>query len=64
MMSEQCPDVIKSYTRVIKKIDNNKIPFSLRQNLKLASVKNIEVENIYKIFKKGSNIFNAINTDK
>lgn len=64
MMSEECPNIIESYTRVIRKIDNNQIPFSLRHNLKLAAAKNIEIEQLYNIFDKGSNIFKAIKDNK
>lgn len=63
LMSQKCPDVIDAYTRVINKVDNKKIPFSLAQNFKLIESKNIEVKKLYKVFKKDSQIFNAINGD-
>ncbi|MCC2590316.1 P-loop NTPase fold protein [Chryseobacterium sp. MFBS3-17] len=64
LMSQKCPDVIDAYTRVINKVDNKKIPFSLAQNFKLVESKNVEVKKLYKVFKKDSQIFNAINDDK
>lgn len=63
LISQKCPDVIDAYTRVINKVDNKKIPFSLAQNFKLIESKNVEVKNLYKVFKKDSQIFNAINGD-
>lgn len=54
LMSQKCPDVIDAYTRVINKVDNKKIPFSLAQNFKLIESKNVEVKKIYKVFKKDS----------
>lgn len=63
LMSQKCPDVIDAYTRVINKVDNKKIPFSLAQNFKLIESKNVEVKKLYKVFKKDSQIFNAINGD-
>ena len=48
---------------VINKVDNKKIPFSLAQNFKLIESKNVEVKKLYKVFKKDSQIFNAINGD-
>ena len=44
-------------------MDNKKIPFSLAQNFKLIESKNVEVKKLYKVFKKDSQIFNAINGD-
>ncbi|PZO26591.1 MAG: NTPase [Flavobacteriaceae bacterium] len=63
LISQKCPHVIDAYTRVINKVDNKKIPFSLAQNLKLIESKNVEVKKLYKVFKKDSQIFNAINGD-
>lgn len=63
LMSEKCPDVIDAYKRVINKVDNSKIPFSLAQNFKLIEFKNEEVKKLYKLFKKESQIYNAINID-
>ena len=47
LMSQKCPDVIDAYTRVINKVDNKKIPFSLAQNFKLIESKNVEVKKLY-----------------
>lgn len=61
LMSENCPNVIEAYKRVIKKVDNTKIPFSLAQNFKLIESKNLDVKKLYKVFDKDSQIYNAIN---
>jgi len=63
LMSEKCPGVIDAYSRVIKKVDNSKIPFSLAQNFKLAEPNNNEVKKLYKTFKKDSQIYIAINDE-
>ena len=63
LMSQKCPDVIDAYTRVINKVDNKKIPFSLAQNFKLIESKKKKKKKLYKVFKKDSQIFNAINGD-
>jgi hypothetical protein len=64
LLSENCPNIIDSYIRVIKKVDNNKIPFSLAQNFKLIEPKNSGVKKIYKVFSKDSQVYKAINIDK
>ena len=61
MMAERCPDIIEVYIRIIKKVDNSKIPFSLRQDLNLAEQKNSDIKKIYKKFKSDSQIYNALN---
>lgn len=63
LMAENCPNIIEAYIRVIKKVDNNKIPFSLAQNFKLIETKNSGVKKIYKGFTKDSKIYNATNSD-
>ena len=63
LMAENCPNVIDAYIRVIKKVDNDKIPFSLAQNFKLIEAKNSGVKKLYKVFSKGSSIYNNINSD-
>lgn len=63
LMSENCPNVIDAYIRVIKKVDNDKIPFSIAQNFKLIEAKNSGVKKIYSVFVKGSSIYNNINSD-
>ncbi|MCP1994685.1 P-loop NTPase fold protein [Flavobacterium sp. HSC-61S13] len=63
LMAENCPNVIDAYIRVIKKVDNNKIPFSLAQNFKLIESKNSGVKKLYNLFSKESSIYNNINAD-
>lgn len=63
LMAGNCPNVIDAYTRVVRKVDNDKIPFSLAQNFKLIEAKNSGVKKLYKVFTKNSQIYNAINTD-
>jgi len=63
LISEKCPGVIDAYTRVIKQVDNNKIPFSLAQNFKLTEQNNADVKKLYKAFSKESQIYKAINDD-
>lgn len=63
LLAENCPNVIDAYIRVIKKVDNNKIPFSLAQNFKLIESKNSGVKKLYNLFSKESSIYNNINAD-
>lgn len=63
LIAENCPNVIDAYKRVISKVEHNTIPFSLHNDYKLAESRNSEIKSLYKIFKKDSQIYNAINTD-
>ena len=61
MMAEKCTDIIEVYIRIIKNVDNSKIPFSLRQDLNLAEQKNSDIKKIYKKFNSDSQIYKALN---
>ncbi|MFK7114672.1 P-loop NTPase fold protein [Flavobacterium oreochromis] len=63
LMAENCPNIIDAYKRVIKKVDNSKIPFSLAQNFKLIESKNSNVKKLYNVFSKESSIYNNINSN-
>lgn len=64
MMNQKINGAINAYTRTISKADNNKIPFSLRNDFQLAAKNNPDVELIYTHFSKGSNIYKALNSKK
>lgn len=64
MMNQNINGAIDAYTRAISKADNNKIPFSLRNDLQLAAKNNPDVEHIYTHFSKGSRIYKALNSNK
>lgn len=64
MMNQKINGAIDTYTRAISKADNNKIPFSLRNDFQLAAKNNPDVEHIYTHFSKGSSIYKALNSKK
>lgn len=64
MMNQKINEAIDSYTRAISKADNNKIPFSLRNDFQLTAKNNPDVEHIYTHFSKGSSIYKALNLKK
>jgi predicted KAP-like P-loop ATPase len=64
LIAGNCPNIIEAYKRVIKKVDNNKIPFNLHNDYKLVESRNPEIKTLYKIFTKESQIYKAINDDK
>lgn len=64
LIAGNCPNIIEAYKRVIKKVDNNKIPFNLHNDYKLVESRNPEIKTLYKIFTKESQIYKAINNDK
>ncbi|MBS1573532.1 MAG: NTPase [Bacteroidetes bacterium] len=64
MMNQKINGAIDTYTRAISKGDNNKIPFSLRNDFQLAAKNNPDVEHIYTHFSKGSSIYKALNSKK
>ena len=64
MMSQKVPGIIDSYSRVILKTDNSRIPFSLRAEFALAATKNSEIVTLYKKFDKTSTIYKALNPQK
>lgn len=64
MMNQKINGAIDTYSRAISKADNNKIPFSLRNDFQLAAKNNPDVEHIYTHFSKGSSIYKALNLKK
>lgn len=64
MMAQNLKDVIESYGRVIKKADNSKIPFSIRNSFILAQGKNEKIKSLYGQFEKNSQIYKALNPKK
>lgn len=60
MMSQNVSDIIESYSNAIGKTDNSKIPFSLRNEFRLAEVKNQKIKSLYNQFEKNSQIFKAL----
>jgi predicted KAP-like P-loop ATPase len=61
LMAQKAPDIIVSYSRVIKQINNDLIPFSLRNEIKLAENKNDTVKALYKLYEKNSAIYKGLN---
>ncbi|MCU0440447.1 MAG: KAP family NTPase [Raineya sp.] len=61
IMAHNSSEALESYKRVIQKIDNNKIPFSLRNDIKIAANMNKNIESIYSLFDKNSQIFKGLN---
>lgn len=61
LMAQKAPDVIVSYSRVIKQINNDLIPFSLRNEIKLSEKKNDTVKALYKLYDKNSAIYKGLN---
>lgn len=64
LMAQNISDSILAYSRVIKQIDNSKIPFSLGNQITLAIKNNPEIENLIKIFDSKSNIYKKLNPKK
>ncbi len=63
-IAQNVTDSISAYTRVIKQVDNSKIPFSLNNQIKLAIKTNSEIEILNKIFDSKSSIYKALNPKK
>lgn len=61
LMSQKVAGSIDSYTRIIRQVDHDKIPFSLHNDFKLAIPKNSEIETVLKLFSSGSKIHRALN---
>ena len=56
LMAQNVAKSIASYSRTIPQIDNNKIPFSLRNEFQLAEKKNPVISTLYSLFKSDSSI--------
>ncbi len=61
LMNQSIPQSIESYIRIIRQVDQTKIPFSLRNEFKIAENKNPAVKSVYDHFEKGSMISKALN---
>lgn len=64
LIAQNLYDSLKSYCRVIKRVDNNKIPFSLSNQINLAKKDNPEIEILGRTFDSKSEIFRALNPKK
>ncbi|MFT7012092.1 MAG: hypothetical protein ACJAWR_002116 [Flavobacteriales bacterium] len=64
LMAQSITDSIVAYTRVIKQVDNSKIPFSLGNQITLAIKSNPEIENIKTVFDSKSGIYKKLNLKK
>lgn len=64
LISKNIIGCLLEYSKVIPQIDNNKIPFSLKNDFVLAEVQNAEIKTIYPLFKTNSQIFKAFNPKK
>ena len=64
LMAQSITDSILTYTRVIKQVDNSKIPFSLGNQITLAIKSNPEIENIKTVFDSKSGIYKKLNPKK
>ncbi len=62
MMAQNVAGSLEAYSRIIKTVDNTKIPFSLRSEFQLAEKKNAAINTLYKLFDSKSQIFRALNT--
>lgn len=61
MMGQNFINSLETYKRIIKKVDNNKIPWSLNNELKLASNTNENIKSLFDLFDKDSKIMKALN---
>lgn len=63
MLAQNVTGSLEAYSRVIKTVDNTKIPFSLRNDLQLAEKKNTAINTLYNLFDSKSQIFKALKTN-
>ena len=61
LIAQKAPESIMSYSRVVKQINNDLIPFSLRNEIKLAEKKNPEIKVLYKLYASTSSIYKGLN---
>ena len=64
LISKNIVGSLLKYSKVIQQIDNNKIPFSLKNDYILAEKYNPEIETLYKLFKNNTPIYRAFNPNK
>ncbi|TAN00435.1 MAG: NTPase [Chitinophagaceae bacterium] len=64
LMAQNATGVMESYSRIIGKADNSKIPFSLRSEFALAESRNRNIKSLYSQFDKTSKIYKALNPTK
>lgn len=60
MMAQNIRGIIQSYSRILKQIDHEKIPFSLRNELLLAKTKNASIQTVMDLFATDSKIGKAL----
>ena len=61
MIAQNSTEAFDAFKRVIKKIDHNKIPWSLGNELKLAANSNEDIKSLYSLFDRNSSINKALN---
>jgi hypothetical protein len=64
LISKNIVGSLLKYSKVIQQIDNNKIPFSLKNDYTLAEKFNPEIKTLYKLFKNDTSIYRAFNPKK
>ena len=61
MIAQNSTEAFDAFKRVIKKIDHNKIPWSLGNELKLAANSNEDIKSLYSLLDRNSSINKALN---
>lgn len=64
LIAQNIADSQQSYTRVVKQVDNSKIPFSLGNQITLAIGSNPEIEQLKNVFHPKSGIYKQLNPKK
>jgi hypothetical protein len=64
LMSQKMSESVQSYYRVIKQVDNNRIPFSLSNQIIAAIKANPEISKLHQLFDSKSKIYKALNPKK
>jgi predicted KAP-like P-loop ATPase len=59
-MEQNVVNSIKTYSRIIKQIDNKVIPYNLHNELKTAAKKNLQVDSVINLFSSDSKIGKAL----
>src|ERR1019366_5315738 len=64
LMAQNVFNSVTAYSKIIPRVDNSKIPFSLRNDLQLAAKRNTGIESVYALFNPDSQIGKALNQKK
>ena len=64
MMSQRVPNSLSTYKKVLKRIDHDAIPFSLRADFVFAIKENPELEDLKTQMDSKSQIYKALNQKK